>query len=40
MQREAGRWQEWVITLCLVAISACAVWTVFGEDLASLLGRP
>jgi hypothetical protein len=30
---------EWIIRLCLFALTATAVWTVFGDDLAQLLGR-
>lgn len=30
---------EWIIRLALVALAVTAVWTVFGDDLAQLLGR-
>jgi hypothetical protein len=30
---------EWIIRLALLALAAAAVWTVFGDDLAQILGR-
>jgi hypothetical protein len=38
---KSDRWQEWLITLGLVALSAAAIWTVFGDDLRELIaGQP
>jgi hypothetical protein len=31
-----ARWQEWVITVSVVALSLLGVWTVFGDDLLQL----
>jgi hypothetical protein len=33
------RWQEWVITLAIVALAATGVWTLWGKDLRALF-RP
>lgn len=30
---------EWIIRLALLVLAVAAVWTVFGDDLAQLLGR-
>ena len=30
---------EWIIRLALFALAVAAVWTVFGDDLAQLLGH-
>ena len=31
---------EWIIRLALFSLAVAAVWTVFGDDIAQLLGRP
>ncbi len=33
------RWQEWVITLAIVALAATGIWTLWGRDLRGLF-RP
>ena len=33
-------WQEWVITVGVVALSLLGVWTVFGDDLVQLFQPP
>jgi hypothetical protein len=33
------RWQEWVITLAIVALFATGVWTLWGKDIRALF-RP
>jgi hypothetical protein len=30
---------EWIIRLALLVLACVAVWTVFGDDIAQLLGR-
>jgi hypothetical protein len=34
-----GAMIEWIIRLALFALAVAAVWTVFGDDIAQLLGR-
>jgi len=36
---EGERLIEWIIRSALLALAVAAVWTVFGDDLAALLGR-
>jgi hypothetical protein len=36
---EGDRLIEWIIRGALLAFAVAAVWTVFGDDLAQLLGR-
>jgi hypothetical protein len=31
--------REWTIRVCFAVLVAIGVWTVFGDDLASLFGR-
>jgi hypothetical protein len=33
------RVQEWLIGICVSALSLLAVWTVFGDDLRALFQR-
>jgi len=30
------RWQEWVITLAIIALAATGIWTLWGKDIRSL----
>jgi len=30
---------EWIIRLALLSLAVAAVWTVFGDDIANLVGR-
>jgi hypothetical protein len=36
---EGDRLIEWIIRGALLALAVAAVWTVFGDDIAQLLGR-
>jgi hypothetical protein len=35
-----ANWQEWVIAICVAALSLLGVWTVFGDDLMQLFQPP
>ncbi len=39
MDTESGRLTEWLIRGAILALTLGAVWTVFGDELAALLGR-
>jgi hypothetical protein len=39
METEGDRLTEWLIRGALLTLAIGAVWTVFGDDLAALLGR-
>jgi hypothetical protein len=34
------RWQEWLIAVCVAALSLLGVWMVFGDDLVQLFQPP
>ena len=34
------RWQEWVIAICVTALSLLGIWTVFGDDVIQLFQPP
>jgi hypothetical protein len=36
---EGDRLVEWIIRAALLVLAVAAVWTVFGDDIAQLLGR-
>jgi hypothetical protein len=36
----ASRWHEWLIAVCVTALSLFAVWTVFGDELVLLFQPP
>jgi hypothetical protein len=36
---EGDRFTEWFIRGALLLLAAAAVWAVFGDDIAQLLGR-
>jgi hypothetical protein len=36
---EGDRLTEWIIRCALLGLAVAAVWAVFGDDLAQLLGR-
>ena len=39
MDTESDRLTEWLIRTALFALAIGAIWTVFGDEMAALLGR-
>ena len=39
MDTESDRLSEWLIRGAILALAVGAIWTVFGDELAALLGR-